>query len=115
MSSRHIASGHFGGGGDRASSSKVTVNIQEAAPLEIDEIHQCGSHSPRDTNKGSTTVNIDNTEYSIIGYEEPIKLNERCVTFNGICDCVHILCHFFHETSLHMICASTHHTDKKHI
>ena len=95
MSSRHIASGRFGGGGDRASSSKVTINIHEAAPLEDDEIHQCGSHSPRDTNKeGSTAVNIDNTEYSIIGYEDPIKLNERCVTFNVICDFVHILCHF---------------------
>ena len=75
MSSRHIASGKFG---DRASSSKVTVNIHEAAPLEVDEIHQHGSNdrlSPRD-------INIDNTEYSIIGYEDPIKLNERCVTFN---------------------------------
>ena len=79
MSSRHIARGQFG---DRASSSKVTVNIHEAA-LEDDQIHQCGSHSPRDTNKeGSTAVNIENTEYSIIGYEDPIKLNERCVTFN---------------------------------
>ena len=81
MSSRHIARGQFGGG-DRASSSKVTINIHETAPLG-DEIHQCGSHSPRDTNKeGSTAVNIDNTEYSIIGYEDPIKLNERFVTFN---------------------------------
>jgi len=83
MSSRHIASGRFGGGGDdRASSSKVTINIHEAAPLDSDEIHQCGSHSPRDAKDGSTAVNIDNTEYSIIGYEDPIKLNERCVTFN---------------------------------
>ena len=80
MSSRHIASGQFG---DRASSSKVTINIHETAPQQ-DEIHQCGSHSPRDTNKEGSTdaVNIDNTEYSIIGYEDPIKLNERCVTFN---------------------------------
>ena len=78
MSIRHIASGQFG---DRASSSKVIINSHETAPL--DEIHQCGSHSPRDKNKeGSTAVNIDNTEYSIIGYEDPIKLNERCVTFN---------------------------------
>ena len=88
MSIRHIASGQFG---DRASSSKVTVNIHEAAPLDEDEIQQCGSNdrqSPRDNNKGTvmntkqgSTVN-GNTEYSIIGYEDPIKLNERCVTFN---------------------------------
>ena len=88
MSSRHIASGKFGGD-DRASSSKVIINSHEAAPVE--EIQQCGSNdrqSPRD-NKGSTVMNTKqgstvngNTEYSIIGYEDPIKLNERCVTFN---------------------------------